>query len=210
MPRAAIDHLTVTAPSLAAGLAYVEAALGVRAQPGGAHPRMGTHNCLLKLGPALFLEIIAVDPAAPAPARPRWFGLDRLQADCAPRLATWVVRTDDIRAAVLAAPPALGAVEPMERGSLHWLITIPANGELPLDGILPTLIEWGDQRHPAHNLAESGCTLRALEAWHPEPQPIARFLAALGLADAVQLRASPQAGLRAHIDTPAGPRTRGL
>ena len=37
---------------------------------------MGTHNALIKLGPALYLEIIAIDPDGTAPPRPRWFELD--------------------------------------------------------------------------------------------------------------------------------------
>jgi TusA-related sulfurtransferase len=36
---------------------------------------MGTHNCLMQLGEAMFLEIIATDPAA-SPQRRRWFALD--------------------------------------------------------------------------------------------------------------------------------------
>jgi len=50
-----------------------EAALGVTIPFGGVHPLMGTHNHLLRLGAALFLEIIAPDPAAGPLPRPRWF-----------------------------------------------------------------------------------------------------------------------------------------
>ena len=41
---------------------------------------MGTHNQLLAIGspafPRTYLEIIAIDPDAPAPTRRRWFDLD--------------------------------------------------------------------------------------------------------------------------------------
>ena len=30
----------------------------------------------------------------------------------------------------------------MSCGSLNWLLTIPADGSLPIDGVAPTLIEW--------------------------------------------------------------------
>src|SRR4051812_12900340 len=50
-----LDHLTVTAPTLAQGAAFVRDALGAELQPGGEHPRMGTHNLLLRLGDTLFL-----------------------------------------------------------------------------------------------------------------------------------------------------------
>ncbi|WP_393939598.1 VOC family protein [Piscinibacter sakaiensis] len=60
---------------------------GCAPEGGGAHPHMGTHNRLLRLGDHCYLEVIAIDPAAPPPARARWFGLDRLAPDAAPRLA---------------------------------------------------------------------------------------------------------------------------
>src|SRR5262245_30907329 len=90
-----IDHITVAADSLRAGVAHAEAMLGVTIPFGGAHPLMGTHNHLLRLGDTLFLEIIAPDPAAPLPSRRRWFALDdarqRAELVVSPRLATWVV-----------------------------------------------------------------------------------------------------------------------
>ena len=60
---------------------------------------MGTHNRLASLGPTEFLEVIAVDPDAPLPERPRWFGLDRF--DDAPRLGTWMLATPDIEASMV-------------------------------------------------------------------------------------------------------------
>ena len=45
-----IDHLVVTAPSLAEGVAFVEQRLQVKMQPGGRHEGMGTHNAVLRIG----------------------------------------------------------------------------------------------------------------------------------------------------------------
>ncbi|TWA91006.1 glyoxalase-like protein [Bradyrhizobium stylosanthis] len=67
-----LDHITVAANDLAEGVAYVEDALGIAPPAGGAHPLMGTHNHLLRLSETSFLEVIAPDPSAPAPTRPRW------------------------------------------------------------------------------------------------------------------------------------------
>ena len=85
-----VDHLVVMAASLAEGVAWCEATLGVTPGPGGEHPLMGTHNRLLRIAspafPQAYLELIAIDPDAPALGRVRWFGLDdpalqaRLQA----------------------------------------------------------------------------------------------------------------------------------
>jgi hypothetical protein len=152
-----VDHLTVTAPTLAAGAAFVNQVLGVAPQPGGEHPRMGTHNLLVRLGESLFLEVIAPNPNAAAPYRPRWFGLDCMRADALPSLSTWVVRTGDIHASVTACSEALGEIEPMSRGAINWLITIPADGSVPVDGVAPALIEW-------HTPAMSGNTIGTLFA----------------------------------------------
>jgi len=204
---AAIDHITVTAPTLQAGAAFVERALGVAMRPGGAHPRMGTHNLLLRLGDALFLEVIAIDPAAAAPARPRWFALDERSTE--PRLSNWVARVDGIRARAGALPEALGDVEPMTRGALDWLITIPRDGSLPLGGAAPALIEWNAAEHPAARMPASGCTLAAFELHHPEPARLAGLLAALALDDARLRIVAGAPRLLAQIDTPHGRRTLG-
>jgi len=208
--RCQIDHITVTAPSLAVGAAYVQKALGIAPQVGGEHPRMGTHNLLLRLGDALFLEVIAINPQAPAPGRPRWFELDRLAPDALPTLSTWVARTPDIRASAAAAAEQLGEIEPMSRGALDWLITIPADGSVPLDGVAPALIEWQAATHPAARLEDKGLELVQLEIFHPAPVRVERLLASLELDGmfavrslaADSLRTAPY--LRAHIQTPQG------
>ncbi|HEX6635378.1 MAG TPA: VOC family protein, partial [Usitatibacter sp.] len=76
-----LDHLVVAARTLEEGAAWVEAALGVPTVAGGKHDLMGTHNRLLGLDGRRYLEVIAIDPSAPPPARARWFGLD----EAAPR-----------------------------------------------------------------------------------------------------------------------------
>ena len=208
MLRSYIDHMTITAPSLAAGVEHVRQALGVTPQVGGEHPRMGTHNCLLKLGEAVFLEVISVDPDAPRPDRPRWFQLDEPDSNRAPRLATWVVRTNDIRAAVTASPVSLGNVEPMSRGRFNWLITIPQDGSLPLEGVAPTVIQW-QENHPASTLQDSGCFLVRLEGFHPRAEKVSEMLQSIGFQDEFSVSPLPPGErpyLIAHLQTPAGPR----
>src|SRR4051812_23817798 len=96
MPKLALDHLVLAAADLAQGVSFVADRLGVRAPAGGRHAVMGTHNALVRLGRDVYLEIIAIDPEAPAPARARWFGLDepRMRRRLAeqPRIVTWVAR----------------------------------------------------------------------------------------------------------------------
>jgi len=204
---AEVDHITIVAPTLAAGVEHVRRKLGVTPQMGGEHPRMGTHNRLLKLGPKIYLEVIAINPDAPPPVRPRWYGLDQFGADQEPRLATWIVRTSDIEGAAVASPVNLGAVEDMTRGALHWRITIPPDGSLPLGGIAPTLIQWPVDTHPADSMPDLGCALMEIEAFHPDPAQVSAVLAAIGFdgkfrVDVLQRDRRPY--LMAHIQSPLG------
>ena len=209
MPKCCIDHIIVTAPSLDVGAEHVRQALGVAPQTGGGHPRMGTHNLLLRLGDSVFLEVISVNPNVPAPTRPRWFALDTLRPNSMPRLSAWVVRSSDIHATAAASSEALGNIEPMSRGVFDWHITIPADGLPPLNGAAPALIEWHSAEHPAANLEDHGLSLLRLELRHPEAVRVSRLLQSIGFADAVAvlpLGCADEVRMVAHINTPLGVR----
>lgn len=202
-----IDHITITAPNLEVGAAFVQHTLGVMPQKGGEHPCMGTHNLLLRLGDALFLEVISPNPDAPRPDRARLFALDSLSADAQPRLATWVARTNDIQAVAAASSEALGQIEPMSRGALDWLITIPADGSLVLDGIAPSVIEWHGEPHPAAKLHDCGLSLVKLELFHPEPDRISVLLQSIKCQGPISVSPAGKGTspyLVAHINTPKG------
>jgi hypothetical protein len=208
-----LDHLVVAAASLEQGVAWCAATLGVPPGPGGKHPLMGTHNLLLKIAstafPLAYLEIIAIDPAAAAPGRARWFGLDdaALQAQLAraPRLIHLVARTSSLQAhrqALVAAGcapgPALSAGRETPQGRLAWEILVRDDGLLECAGALPTLIQW-QGTHPAAQLPDAGVALQAL-ALHGVP---ARGCAALQLRG-VSVHSSPGPALRATLSTPHG------
>lgn len=205
-----IDHLVVTAPTLDVGAAYVHRHLGVMPQAGGTHIKMGTHNMLLRLDESIYLEVIAIDPTGAPPSQPRWFGLDRLRHDAPASLGAWVASTSDIRATAEHASEDLGSVEAMTRGDLAWLITIPRNGRVPLDGCAPTLIEWQSDTHPASRLPDVGLRLVKLELHHPEPERLRTLFDAIDLRtpiDVVRIEHDAGAHLVAVIDTSQGLRT---
>lgn len=196
-----LDHLAVAAPTLEQARAHVEATLGVSMQPGGQHARFGTHNALLGMEDGLYLEAIAVDPDAAAPAAARWFDLDRLTG--AARLGTWICRCDDLEAALALAPEAAGAPVDLARGDLRWRMAVAADGRMPFGGAFPALMQW-QGAHPAARLAPSGCRLRYLVVTHPQASALQAALAPL-LTDArLVIEAGANVGLRAEIDSPAG------
>lgn len=175
MTTTAVDHLVVAAATLADGVRWCEATLGATPAPGGKHALMSTHNRLLDLSspafPRCYLEIIAVDPEAPAPGRARWFGLDdaalqrRLTAD-GPQLIHMVARTDNLdmhRWGLIQKGFNPGTTIAASRGALHWRIVVRDDGGLEAGGALPTLIEWGaGSAHPCDVLPASGVALAAL------------------------------------------------
>lgn len=215
--RAGIDHLVVAAPSLAEGVAWCEATLGLTPGPGGAHALFGTHNRLLRLHstvhPKAYLEIIAIDPAA-TPARPpplrRWFDLDdpalreRLRRE-GPQLIHWVASVPDIDAACarlralgIERGPVIDASRPTPQGLLRWRITVRDDGQRLFGGALPTLIQWGDT-HPADGMTGADLGLQGLTLQHPDAGRLTAALTAIGL-DGVAVHTGP-AGLRADLTT---------
>lgn len=204
-----LDHITIAARTLDEGVAYVEQALGVPMSGGGAHPLMATHNTFLRLGEGLFLEVIAPDPAAKA-SRPRWFALDDPKThealSRAPKLMIWVARTPDIDASLAAMPNAARPAITVTRGDLAWLISVPPDGSLPLDGAFPTLIQWPQGVHPSSRLPDLGCSLVELEVTHPEAKSIQSSLSGSLDDSRISFRSAATPSLKVMIRTPTGDR----
>jgi hypothetical protein len=205
---AELDHLIVAAQTLEQGEDHLEALLGQRPRRGGRHAAMGTHNSLLGLGERCYLELIAIDPDATTPLRPRWFDLDtaamRASLGDGPRLIHWVARCSNIDAARRACTIDPGPVHDMARGAFRWRITFPDDGHLPGGGVAPTLIEWPDARHPADALSDSPLRVLSLSAAHPEPAAIRAALASLSMQDALQVTFGVKPRLAAMLKTPRG------
>ncbi|MCA7926317.1 VOC family protein [Burkholderia cenocepacia] len=222
-----LDHLVIAARTLDEGVRHVADALGIEPAGGGRHPLMRTHNALFGAWGGLYLEVIAIDPDAPAPEdgakppRARLFGLDdpAIQARLAqqgPFLAHWVARVDRPRQLALwqrQYPARIAPVVAMRRGDLSWGLTVPDDGSFPAwqgagDGLVPSLIQWDSPRHPAESLPADGIALIALKGAHPHADTIRAQLDWLGAAHLLDVEATdgPPA-LVAEFDTPQGPRT---
>jgi hypothetical protein len=226
-----LDHLVISARTLDEGTQYVADTLGVAPAGGGAHPLMRTHNRLLNLWGGVYLEVIAIDPEAEAPAsdaaaRPRVFALDAPKTHArlasGPYLSHWVVRVDRPRNLPrwqAQYPQRIPPVVPMSRGAFTWALAVPDDGAFPSwqgagDGIVPTLIQWDTAQHPSAVLPETGLALKSLKAVHPQAETVEAHLRWLGAAHLIAVSAPPEAegaaaeaALVAEIETPAGLRT---
>ena len=199
-----IDHLVYTSPTLNEGMDRIEQLLGVRPVIGGRHLKWGTHNALLSLGDSTYLEVVAPDPELHRPERGRWLeGLFQR----GPRLATWVLRSENIdalHAKALESGVPLGQIEAGRRekpdGSvLSWRLTDPY--AMPFDGAVPFLISWGDTPHPAGSLPGAG-SLRNLSIAHPDPMSVRSQLEPLGVD--IEVKKSSQFEIVAEIESVEG------
>ena len=207
---AELDHIVLGARTLEEGADFVERQLGIRPQRGGVHEGFGTHNMLLGLGAACYLEVIAADPAQPEPAHPRPFDLDdpavRTMLEAEPVLLAWVARTPTLDAMVSRLGPRAGEVKAMKRGNLSWRMAFPPQRQ-DMDNLVPPLIQW-DGASAAKSLKDSHCRLVALEAEHPEADSVRSALRERGLEEVLRVRQSPHARLLARIRRPDGKEAR--
>ncbi len=202
-PPLELDHLAVIAPSLDEGFDYVKSELGVEVPLGGAHPKMGTHNRLMRLGENAYFEIIAIDPDAPLPETPRWFGLSKPPRR--PRLGAWILRTNHIKES-LAQMPLAGEPIEMSRGDLNWKISY-ASGALPMEGAFPLLIEWVNGTSPAKKMVDRGCALEKLVVSHPEIDVVKSALEGVMDDERIEFEYSDAPKIQAEISTPFGSKT---
>jgi hypothetical protein len=200
-----LDHIAVAGKTLQDAVAWAEEALGVPFQPGGRHDLFGTHNRLLGMADGLYAEAIAIDPDAPDPRRPRWFGLDHLSGP--PRLTNWICATHDLDEIRHHLPDA-GPTVALSRGDLRWKMAVPEDGLLPFDNLHPALICWTSPVHPSAMLARSGCRLRRLVVSHPQSDVLAGLVRPLLKDDRVVFEAGGPS-LLAEIETPHGLRLLG-
>ena len=206
-----LDHLTVIAPSLAEGVLHVRNCLDLDVPFGQRHAYMGTYNHLLQLGDTVYLEIVALDPEADAPDRPRWFGLDdqnkvRCDWDEGRRLRGWVARTDTIDAIIAGRGDIFGEKVPLPTVNSSFDFAIPNDGSLPLDGAAPSVIDRRGKSRAMATIVDLGARLRSFTLEHPDPAAVEALYRALTVDRPPDIRRGSKLRYRAQIETPAGPR----
>ncbi|MFN2354390.1 MAG: VOC family protein [Desulfopila sp.] len=209
--KTVLDHIVIGAADLQKGVEYVEKHLGITVPFGGSHPVMATHNCLTRLSDTTFLEILAIDKEARQPLQPRWFGLDdpavQKKLEHGPELLTWVVNCDDITAALSNAEIGFGKPQPLSRGDLRWYFGVPDDGRLIAGGILPYIISWQTEPHPAASMTHLGCRLENITIFTPFYDWTMRQLEAIGALGQARVDNCPPARapyLEVEFTTPGG------
>jgi len=186
-----IDHIVIGASNLISGTKILETKLYTKFSSGGEHQIMGTHNNLLKLKSDIYLEVIANNPIVDKPSRKRWFSLDdantKEKIKFSPKLLCWVLEVDNLEDTVKQCGYNPGEVLQLSRDDLTWKITVPSDGKLLENGVLPILIEWSDNQHPSIKLTNSKVSINKLSLFHPEPFKIKNIISNLIDSDLIRV-----------------------
>ena len=186
-----IDHIVIGAANLISGTRILETKLSTKFSSGGEHKIMGTHNKLLKLQSNIYIEVIANNPNVDSPSRPRWFSLDesliKKKIEISPRLLCWVLEVDNLEDTVKKCDYNPGEILQLSRNDLTWKVTIPSDGKLVENGVLPILIEWPSNQHPSKKLDNSNITINKLTLFHPKPYKIKKIISNLLESDLIHI-----------------------
>ncbi len=200
-----LDHLVYVVPNLEKAMVKLEALLGTPFNYGGRHLQQGTHNALLRLGPAAYLELLAIDPDNTTIAPPRWMGVDQVTS---PQFTRWALRSPQLEQdcqLLQAAAPLMGQLRQGQRQKsdgrlLQWQLSMPL--PFPAVELLPFLIDWSKGNHPADDLPAT-CQIQKLEAIHPQATKTQKVFDALNIDWSIQK--GSEIALRALISSPNGP-----
>lgn len=199
------DHIAIGCASLDQGAAYVFDRTDLNVPAGGEHPLMGTHNLLMSLGADTFLEVIAINPAAPSPTQNRWFGLDdaNVQANLSDRAKphSWILNSDNLVEDLAIAKSLgidLGTPRTQTRGDLTWRFAVRTDGSIPLDGAAPMIMEWPTDMsaHPASGMTDMGARIKSINLDTRYDREVNKLLNTLGNGNIpIEVHDSPETKL---------------
>ena len=195
MIQSTIDHIVIGAADLEKATKRIEQFIKADLSSGGKHPLMATHNRLIKLQNSIYMEVISIDPGVTMPQssghKKRWFSLDsrstKRRLSLAPQPLCWVAAVDNVEQAVSHCGYNPGKIIEVTRDDLRWRLTVPENGKLSFDGVLPILIEWPNGKNPAARMPESNVCLQQLTLFHPNPKKIKGILSKLNVVGPINI-----------------------
>lgn len=180
-PEHRLDHVILGVSDLEEGIRQLEELTGVRAEFGGEHPSLGTHNALLSLGGHTYLEILAPRPGAEV--------IDWLQfLEDIPEIkpVMWAIASDSIqktRDLLTAAgfetnAPVAGSRERSDGSTLRWQMM---SFKEPAFATSFFVLDWDDASiHPSAS-SPQGCRLESFALADPEARKLQGLLEAVGL-----------------------------
>ncbi len=198
-----LDHIVWLARDLDAACGEFQDKTGVAPMYGGRHAS-GTHNALVALDTACYLEIAAPQPGVTsghpwveaALKRPE----PHLYAYCMRPETTLEALASRARAASIPVlGPHPGSRTMPDGREIHWRLLIPMVAGSA--GTVPFFIDWTDSRHPALD-APKGVSLAGFSVSHPEGSRIEPLLAVV--APGVRFETTTGPSLVAKLKSPGG------
>lgn len=197
-----VDHVILGIGDLQRGIEELERLTGVRAVYGGAHPGRGTHNALISLGGAQYLEILAPNPEDRGSTP--WIGELGNLTSLTP--VGWAARSGDLPALqqiLKGQGIETGEIRPGARNQpdgtrLAWR-TLDLTAPSPL---LPFFIEWDPATAHPSETTPKGCRLTGFSLHDPAPEALRKPLQAAGLG--VEVLEAEKPGIRISLACPKG------
>jgi len=90
------------------------------------------------------------------------------------------------------------------RGERSWRLTVPADGHLPENALLPAFIEWSPGPHPSTGQQDLGVVLERVMLTHPDPDSVTSKLAKLKVDHLATVSQGAEAALAFELNTPGG------
>ena len=195
-----LDHMLYAVPVLEEGIETFADLTGVRPDYGGKHTNLGTHNALVSLGERIYFEIIAPDPEQDYSPDDVAFNIGNIQS---PKIITWAARAANIEA--LETEMAMSEIKEgfriKEDGAVLKWKTARLSGINDSTGLIPFIIEWQGDYHPA-DTSPKGCDLLEFSACHPSRHEFEKITSKLAFPFAIG--EGPSFQLTAKIGTPKG------
>lgn len=202
-PSGGVDHVIIAIDSLERGIAQLREKTGVTPVFGGTHPGRGTQNALISLGPGVYLELLAPNPAdsaGPTVVRnfahmrgltPSGWAMHTRNADS--------LRTFAVSKGLNASDVRAGSRVKDDGSTLAWKTVNPWGVNRWL---LPFFIEWSPtSAHPSAT-SPTGCTLAEVALFTFSPDSLKQMLDAVSVK--VPVTAAQADRMSVTLDCPKG------
>ncbi len=179
-----IDHLILGVDDLERGMTEFARRTGVTPIKGGVHPGKGTQNALVSLGDMRYIEILA-------PSREPGIAPDERTAFPTLTPVGWALHTRDLKpvvAAIRRAGFTASDIRPGARARPDGVRLTWQTAEVSDAGLeaAPFFIAWGAATPHPSTQSPAGCTLRSVTMTEPDPVPLTKFLATVGVTTPVR------------------------